>query len=172
MIQWIKFFIELCLLKSAPQDAPSSKSALYFTVLTYFIVGSIITIQTQPFGSSVTIAAIQTVLIIFMTNIILWIRKTPERYSQTITSLMGTGTLIGLVAIPVLSLVIGAESEDSIASVIWVALIIWETVVIAHILRHTMEMPFIAGLGVALVYMYMSFAITLRLLKVIAIPVN
>lgn len=172
MIQWMKFFLELCFLKAAPQDAPSSRLVLYFAILAYFVVGAAITMQTQAFASAVTISAIQTILIIFLTNLILWIRKTPERFIQAVTSLMGSGSLIGLVAIPVLGLVLGAGGEESIASMLWIVLIVWETVVVGHVLRHTMDLPFIAGLGAALVYMYMSFAITLRILKVLAIPVN
>ncbi|MDX1811908.1 MAG: hypothetical protein R3240_08175 [Gammaproteobacteria bacterium] len=172
MINWLKFFVELCLLKAAPQDAPSSRSALYVTVVSYFAIGTLITLHTQTLLAATITALIETGLMIFLTNLILWARKTPERFTQSITSLMGAGTLIGLIAIPVLNLVTGVGSEEAIASVLWITLIVWQTLVIGHILRHTMDIPLIAGIGVALIYMYMSFAITLRILKVLAVPLG
>lgn len=172
MINWIKFFIQLCLLKAAPQDAPSSKSVLYLSVTFYFLVGLFITLQTQEWVQSIVTASIQTGLIIFITNLILWIRKTPERFTQAMTALMGTGAVIGLVALPILNLITNTGGTESSASILWIVLIVWETAVMGHILRHTMDLPFIAGIGMALVYMYMSFAITLRILKVMSVSIT
>jgi len=43
-------------------------------------------------------------------------------------------------------------------------------VVVGHIYRHSMDISLPGGLGISLVYMYLSFAITLRLLKIVAAP--
>ncbi len=168
MLNWIQFFFRVSFLKAAPQDAPTSRSVMYITVVLYFVIGLIITLHSQPWVQSVVTASIQTALVVFVTNLLVWIRSTPERFTQTITALMGTGALIGLFAVPVLNLMGTAGSEENFASVLWVGLVIWETVVVGHILRHTMEASFIAGLGAALVYMYLSFAITVRILKVMS----
>lgn len=172
MINWIKFLFQVCFLKAAPQDAPSSRTALYLSVTLYFFVGLFITLHTQAWIQSFVTASVQTGLIIFVTNLILWIRKTPERFTQTLTALMGAGALIGIIAIPVLNLISGTGGPESAASVLWIALILWETLVIGHILRHTLDLSLFAGLGMALVYMYLSFTITVRILKVMSYSVG
>ncbi len=172
MITWIKFFFQICLFKAAPQDAPSSKSVLYVAVIAYFLVALVITLQTQELAQSIVAASIQTGLIIFVTNLVLWIRKTPERYVQTISALMGACALIGVLAIPILNLIINSGGLEGFNFVLWFIFIAWEALVVAHIFRHTMELPFLAGLGMSLIYMYLSFAITLRILRVMTMTVG
>jgi len=170
MIRWFRFFVDLSFLKVAPQDAPQSTFVFYLSIFFYFLIGTLITAQTQDFLPAIVTAGIQSILIIFLTNLILWIKKTPERFAQTVTALTGTGTFIGIIALPILVMITTSGSEEgSIASLLWLVLIIWETAVIGHIFRHSMDIPLIAGLGVALIYLYLSIAITVRLLKVMSI---
>ena len=105
MIQWLRFFINLSLLKIAPQDATSSKSVFYLATFAYFLVGVLIVSLYQSMVHAIIISAIQTILLLFLTNLILWMKKTPERYVQAAISLTGSGTFISLVALPVVSLI-------------------------------------------------------------------
>ena len=171
MFRWLQFYVQLCFLKEAPQDAPYSKSLFYFGIAAYYIVGVIITTFTQTLGVALVMALIQTAILIFLTNLLLWVRKTPERYEQTLSALTISGAIIGIAAMPVIMLLNSSGvSEEGFVSLLWVLLIIWETVVVGHIYRHSMDISLPGGLGISLVYMYLSFAITLRLLKIVAAP--
>ena len=99
-------------------------------------------------------------------------KKTPERYVQAAISLTGSGTFISLVALPVVSLITSNTNAGVIVSLVWVALVVWETAVIGHIFRHALDVPFISGLGVAIVYMYISFMISVKVLKLLAMPIG
>ena len=178
MTRWLRFYYDLCLLKAAPQDAPVSKNAFYTALFVYLLVGTSITLFNQGLAVSVIVASLQAIIFIFITNLVMWVKKTPERFLQTVTSLLGTGALIAMVAIPVVylgtSTTPGAESSATV-SFLWmisILIIVWETVVIGNILRHAMEIPLLAGVGVALIYMYLSFAVTLRIVKVMSFPME
>jgi len=174
MTTWLRFYFDLCLLKAAPQDAPSSKNAFYASIFLYIAIGTFITTFSHALLPAILVASLQAALFIFVTNLIMWIRKTPERFIQAITSLMGSGVFIAVLAIPIIMLgTSGPEGVEMSApdAFLWmlsVVLIVWETVIIAHILKHAMEIPRMAALGVALIYMYLSFTITIRILKVMS----
>jgi len=170
MGRWLRFFLDLCFLKAAPQDAPSSKVAMYFAVISYFVAGTGLTMLSRPFLQAVLIATVQTVLFLFLTNLALWIRRLPDRINQAITALTGTGVVIALVAAPLLAWLADPQvAAQTAVMVLWLALVVWETLVVGNILRHALDVPLAAGIGVALVFLYMSFAVTVRFLKVLTI---
>ena len=178
MTRWLRFYYDLCLLKAAPQDAPGSKNAFYTALFVYLTIGTFITSFSQGLVVSVIVALLQAIIFIFITNLIMWVKKTPERFFQTVTALMGSGALLALVAIPVVylgtSTTPGVEQSAPV-SFLWmisILILVWETVVIGNILRHAMEIPLLAGVGVALIYMYLSFAVTLRIVKVTSFPMD
>ncbi|MDH3325724.1 MAG: hypothetical protein OEM38_03295 [Gammaproteobacteria bacterium] len=178
MFHYIKFYTELCFLKVAPQDAPASNNAYYISVFSYFMVGAIVISVTQSMLTGLFLSGVQTALLMFLANLLLWIKKTPERFYQTMTALCATGAIIGLIALPLMSFIsatgtTGVDTDSlSFGFIIWLVLILWESLVIAHILKHSMDIPMIAGLSASFVYMYLSFAITLRVLKVMSISLG
>jgi len=178
MTQWLRFYFDLCLLKGAPQDAPTSKNAFYASIFAYILIGTFITSFNQDLFPSITVALIQTALFVFITNLIMWIKKTPERFMQAVTALMGSGVFVAIVAIPLVMISASIPQTDetsSVAAMIWllsVVVIVWETAIIGHILRHAMEIPFLAAIGAALLYMYLSFTVTLRILKVMSYSIG
>lgn len=173
MFRWIKFFVKLCFLKAAPQDAPKSVIATYLAIFGYWAVGTALLHLHQTFLASVVIAALQTILGVFFINLSLWIVKAPERIFQTVTAFTGSGIIISLVTFPVLSwLAQLGNSIDYIYSIFWVSLVIWETLIVATIFKHALDISMIASFGVALILMFMSFAITLRILKLMSVQLG
>ncbi len=177
MIRWIKFYVELCFLKVAPQDAPTSMSVYYTSVIAYFLVGAFVISLNQTMLTGLFLSGLQTALLMFLANLVLWIRKTPERFYQTMTALCATGAIIGLVALPVMSMLAasgtGVDSNTiSLGFLVWLVLILWESVVIGHILRHAMDISMVAGLAGSFIYMYLSFAITVRILKIMSVSLS
>lgn len=173
MGHWLKFFVELCFLKAAPQDAPSSRTVQYLAIFFYWSFGTALLLNNYPILSAALVATVQTVLGLFLIRIVLWIKNTPERIGQTVTAYMGSGAIIVIAAFPLFSWMAWLGSEYSkISFVIWMLLLIWETVVTGNILRHAMSLPFAAGLGIALIFMYLTFAITVRFVKILSIELN
>jgi len=178
MLRYIKFYTELCFLRVAPQDAPSSSNVFYISVFSYFMVGAFVISLNQTILTGLFLSGVQTALLMFLANLVLWIKKTPERYHQTMSALCATGAIIGLIALPIMSVLAtgsttGVDTDTiSFGFIIWLVLILWESYVVAHILKHSMDIPMMAGLAGAFIYMYLSFAITLRVLKVMSISIG
>jgi len=173
MIRWLRFYVDVCLLKAGPQDAPSSTSIQYLTILAYWASGVVLTSFNQTFLAAIFIALVQTILVLFFINLSLWIRKFPDRILQTVTAFTGSGFIISLLALPVIYMLSQSDvTSNLIYSLFWVSLVIWETVVVANIFRQALEIPLYASMGVALILMYMSFAITLRFLKLMSVTLT
>jgi hypothetical protein len=142
MFRWLRFYIDICLLRAAPQDAPSSKTVQYLTIVLYWAAGAALTSLNQSIWAAMFIAFIQTILVLFFINLALWIRKYPDRIIQTVTAFTGSGLIITAAAFPI----IGWLSQPELASnllftLFWVALVIWETTIVAHIFKHALEIP-------------------------------
>jgi len=169
MLQWLTFFYKISWLKASPKDAPLSHLAQYLAIVSYWLLGVIILSVSQSFLAACFLSAVQTGLLVFFANISLWIRKTPERITQTITALTGTGAFIAVVSLPfVFTMSQGATEASILFNIIWLVLVIWETIVIAHIFRNAMDIHIVAAAGMAMVFLYLSAAITFRLMRVIA----
>ena len=169
MLTMLQFYVQLCFLKKTPQDAPYSKSLYYFAIAAYYFIGVLIISLTQAWFVAFVMSLLQLGLLMFLTNILLWVWKAHERYEQTMTALTMSGAIVGLIAIPIMSS-LGTSEDQLVAPMIWFVLILWEAVIIGHIYRHAMEISLPGGLGIAFVYMYLSFAVTLRLMKIVAAP--
>ncbi len=169
MGHWLTTFINLCKLKTGPQDLPLSRELMYVSVFAYWLMGVVLTLVNQTFGQAVFLSLVQTIILVFICKIVLWIAKKPERSLQTLTALAGSGALIALLAWPLLMWMGQAEiTGEHPLAILWLLLVIWETVVIGHIFRHALEIPFLAGIGVALVFVYMTFTVTVRFLRVMS----
>lgn len=170
MGRWLLYFFNVCRLKAAPQDAPLSRSVFFLTITLFWASGALTLLFAQPLIEAALLSAVETAILVFLTNLALWIRNTPERITQSITALAGSGTILAFISMPFMAMVGDANLNiDSLVNVIWIGLMIWETLIVAHVLRHAMDVPFLAGLGISLIFLYLSFAITLRFLKLIAV---
>ena len=74
--------------------------------------------------------------------LLLYLLNKAARINQTLAAMAGAGSLLGLVAFP-LVLMQGPENADGAVpvalSLVWVALLVWNLVVSAHILRHALS---------------------------------
>jgi hypothetical protein len=76
----------------------------------------------------------------------------PGRFQQTATALLGTGALIGLIAVAPLAMnATGSEETDAatLGAVLLLALMVWSIVVTGHILRHAFAITLGQGAAVA-----------------------
>ena len=170
MTDWLRYFWRLLFLKASPDDAPASFLALYLSILSYFALSAIFAGLTLPIMESMFLAAVHTGLLYFISTLSLWIRKFPQRARQTLTAVFGSGTFLILFSLLLsLNFDFSAESDFHFLFFIGMLFLIWNILVNANIFRHSLSLPYVAGLGIALVFVYMFFTITWRLMKVISI---
>ena len=93
-----------------------------------------------------------------MTYLLLWMRLKPGRYQQTLTALAGGGTILALIAWPLL--LWQQQSGSSVASLLLWVFFFWNLGVFGHIIRHALSTHFAVGVLLALLYMFISYKIS------------
>lgn len=160
MLNLIKLFVDLCLLKAAPQDLPYSRFLMLLSIVCYFLVGFAVSLQDESFGLAAVSAGVDTGLLVGLAYLGLWMRDYMSRSTKTVTAFAATGTLFELMGWPLVAYLqqLG-EGEGSFFSLLLLVLIIWNIVVIGNILKHALDLPMWAGTGVALLYIYTSLRV-------------
>ncbi len=152
----ITFFVELCLLRRPPQDLPASEILLGIVMIADLVVGVLVGMTA---GLSWALALMQGIVEISLMLAALYAGlnqlKLRPRFVQAATALVGSGALLGLVAILPLSLQpTGSEQSDlaALGAFLLLALVIWGIVVTGHILRHAFSITLGQGTAIAVVF--------------------
>ena len=86
----------------------------------------------------------------------------PGRFLQSATALLGSGVLVGLLALP-LQMMAGDGTEPGLpahlAGVALFFVLLWSLMVVAHILRHALEVRMGLAMGLALTYSILTTVI-------------
>ena len=158
---WRKIW-EMCLLRAAPQDLPASSALLIITICTYFLISLLIALVNLRFAQSLGAAAVDAVLLLFVSYVMMWIKVTTNRWYQMATSMAATSSVLGLIALP-LSLIqamLGTGSTlASFAILFLIGIMVWNLVVLAHIIKHAMDASIFIAALLAGFYMYLSLKI-------------
>ena len=160
-----RYWLDLCLLRAAPQDGPASPFVLGFALTCYALVS--VLVMTGGYGmlDGARLALLELVLLAGFVTVLLYLLNKVARIRQTLAAMAGAGSLLGLVAFPLVLLQAPVSADDSLPlvfSLIWVALLFWNLVVSAHIMRHALSSSFAIGLAVSILYLLVStqFALT------------
>jgi len=160
----VKPFLDICLLRLAPQDLPASQLLLAVTVAGYFVFGTVLASVYYPLGTSVMVGVTETVIVCLMVALALYLQKVPERLAQTLTALTGAGAVLNLVALPLSIGMVAAKErggDTSSMELLSFALLFWSWAITAHILRNALSVRFGTGLALAVVF----FVITLTIMR-------
>ncbi|MBB1127187.1 hypothetical protein [Thiospirillum jenense] len=163
MIAIAYFFIDLCLLRRAPQDAPASGLLLALVS----IAGLVSTVLlTMTAGHHIIAGLLQSLTDYTLLFAVLWmvlnfINKR-GRLIQTATALIGADTLLGLFALLPMILAMTATTDSAqllFAGVLFLGLIAWNLLVTAHILRHALDVRLIWGVLFAILYEFLNIGV-------------
>lgn len=151
-------------LRAAPQDLPCSRFLMLLSIGSYLLMGLVIALLDQTPGLALLSAGVDTVLLIGLAYLPLWIRGYQGRGTQTVTAFAATGTVFELIGWPLVAYLQQVKADDpSSLSLLLLVLIIWNIVVLGHILRHAVEVPMWIGSGIALLYIYTSIRVMVAL---------
>jgi hypothetical protein len=150
-------FFDICLFNKTPQDIPASSQLLALCMLTYIASSIVLTLTFQDAGNAGLSGLIDLCLVLLITYILLSIKRLSERWLQTSTALLGVGTIFGLFAMP-FYLALSIEGIDGnnnfVLSMGVFSLIIWNIAVMAHILRHALNILYAGGIIISLMYVF------------------
>lgn len=159
----ITFFVELCVLRRAPQDLPASEILLGIVLILDLIVGLLVGITAGlPWLTSLIQGVAEILIILTALYAALTQMKLRARFVQSATALLGSGALLGLLAILPLSLnPTGSDETDlaALGALLLLALIVWGVVVTGHILRHTFTLTL--GQGAAIAFAFEVVVVTI-----------
>lgn len=158
----IQFFFELCLLRKAPQDLSASFALLGMTLVAEVLTGMI---QANTMGQSLGLGLLQSLVSVALMLTPLYgalrlLDRLP-RFQQTATALLGSGALLGFIAVVPMILMPHTDGKPASGGVamLLLAVMAWSVLVTGHILRHTFEIRLGQGVFVAVAYYF--FAISL-----------
>jgi hypothetical protein len=166
MIPILQRFFDICRLRLAPQDLPSSSFLLGLSLLLYAAVGLLMALQSLPVASAVTLTLVDALLLAGMLWALLWVRDLLVRFQQSLTALYGAGAVMQALAAPLVlgqPPIAGAETVTTAMMVISLLLwlwLLWNLMVIGHILRHTISTSLPVGMMLGLLYVFVSFSVT------------
>jgi hypothetical protein len=160
-------FFDICRLVKRPQDIPGSKNLLTLCLVVYGLLSILLAMLSQPTDKAVLAGVLEVILIMIFSLALLQIRGKSSRWAQTVTALAGTGIIISLIALP-LYVLIGVGGSDELSSntgqvfglLFLAALACWNIMIMAHILRHALEVNMVLAIVLAITYIWIIFSFT------------
>jgi hypothetical protein len=149
----LKFFIELCLLRAAPQDLPAAAVLMALCAGGYLTVGVLVSMTSFDPAGAVMSNLLDLFALAMLVRIGLAVRGKPQRFVQTYTALTGSGVILGLLGWPLAYGLFGSETAPKpLLALLFLGLILWNLAVIGHILRHALSVAFAWGVLIAVGY--------------------
>ncbi|MBL1259077.1 MAG: hypothetical protein COB33_000950 [Thiotrichaceae bacterium] len=157
-------FIDICRLKAAPQDLPSSKLLMGITLFAYGVMALLLTVGEMGLGSAIQIGVVDALLLAGLAYIMLWVIDTTERYVQMVTAMAGSCALLELLLWPLLMLQQYGANDGGmffvvIATFLLWAWLIWEVAIIANIIKHGLDASIWMALIISLFYIFISYGV-------------
>lgn len=163
MTELLKLFFKISLLKANPQDVPPSSFLMMLSIAVYGLLSLIISTIELPIAKAIFSALIDTGLLFALASVSLWIIGASERKAQTVTALAGTGSIVQIIAMPIMLWLsqIGEADASLLFLPRWalLLLVIWNITIIAHILRHALSLAFPIAIGIAVLYVYFTIRV-------------
>ena len=162
MLQLIRAWFELCLLRRTPQELPASGYLLGVSLCCYGLVSVLVSSQSYAFNRALLLAGVDLGLLLVFVWSLLYLQNRTARINQTLSALAGSGSLMGLIALP-LMLAVGpdavTEPVPPLLVSLWLLLLLWNLFVMAHIIRHALSSSFAIGFGISLLYALLSMQV-------------
>jgi hypothetical protein len=155
MFRLLTIWLDICLLRAGPQDLPVSQVLLGLTLAGYLLVSTLLSLPGYPAITALQIAVADLGLLIVFAASVLYLTGNMARMNQTLSALAGSGTLLGLLALPLVqSLYLAEEAEQVSMPVLmfWLLLMGWSLLVVAHIIRHALSVILPIAVGIAVLY--------------------
>ncbi|TCK19417.1 hypothetical protein DFR30_2728 [Thiogranum longum] len=145
-------WLQQCLLRRTPQDDPVSYAALIQALTGYLLIDLIQASASSSLMIALGMTLVDTLLMVVFAWVVLRVTGYTQRFVQTLTSLAGTGMILGLLALPLVQLAASAHRNDEPMTNLvlgWLMLLVWSVSVQAHIFRHALTVRYGSGLLLA-----------------------
>ncbi len=158
----LRLFLDICLFRKGPQDAPASWMLLKWALAAYCGVGLALTALEGHWLEGTLQVILEGSMLLGFVWISLIVAGKTGRWLQTAIAMLGTDALISSFAIP-LEAVLLAAPQIGILYVLMLLLMLWHMAVVAHILRHALSQTLAVGLGLSIVYVAFTWNLLVML---------
>lgn len=160
--------LRIAVLKASPADLPHAPNRAPLLVLLYFAINVFL----SPLGArGLEIAGLLGIAEVLLLALFLWVVLSlwhlKHRFAQTFCAALGCGCLFSVAALPLAWTLhtVGPEGmEASPLPLLFLLLVVWNFVVIVHILRHALDTRVHISVGLNLIYMLCSFQVSVLVL--------
>lgn len=157
---------DICRLRRGPQDLPYSPRLLLlvcaFSLGLQLAIAYVLAVEQDTLGAGVLSLAFQLGVLYLLLNL----RGVRSRFVQTALALLSCALLFILLSLPIALLAgdrpLAPEQMTPLQvllGLISLPLLIWKITVDAHILRHSLNVPFLAGIGIAVLWLIAELAL-------------
>lgn len=158
MLQLLMAFWSVAHLRRGPSDFPASPYLLAPVLAAHWALGVILGLFSVPLGEAVVSALLGTLTLVAVIQAMLLARRKAGRSLQTLTALGGAEVVIGLAAVPIYALAPFAP-DPGLPALLTLALVVWNFVVAAHVLRSALDVTPPVAYLVAAGYIIFSMAL-------------
>ena len=146
----IQIFWDICLLRRGPQVLPYSLALLGLVLFLQTLLGILFIAITKFSLDNIIISILNTGFMVLLYTAVLLLFSHIDRLVQTLTAVAGCDVLLGLIGLPLIILGVWFGQDSEILAMFWLILLLWNILVAAHILRHALVIPLIAGMGMSI----------------------
>lgn len=161
MLRLLTIWLDISLLRAGPQDLPASRVLLGMVLVIYVGVSFLISSTSADTLTALQTALLDVVILVGFIAVTLYLMNLRPRLVQVLTALAGTGSLVGLIALPVIHSIADVQQRELLSGVTlfgWFFLVLWSLLITAHIFRHALNVSFFFGVAMALLYMSISYS--------------
>ena len=167
MPEFVKLIWDICCLRRGPQDLPYAPALLVVVCVLFVAIQQIASWLLGLEHETLSAAVVSLLLNLGVLLLLLNVRNLRSRFVQAATALLGCALLFFLINIPI-ALMFGAPPQNAgnvaplqmLAALLALPLLVWKLLVDAHVLRHSLNVPFLAGVALAVLWLIVELAIS------------
>jgi len=157
MYQLLYLLRDVIQLRRGPQDAPHSPRLLAAmcgaSLLLQLAIARLLKIEGETLAAGILALAFNLGLLYLLLNL----RKLTNRFVQSALTLLGVAIVFQLLSLPIVLLAGGhppaaadhLTPAQALLGIVALPIVIWKLIVDAHVLRHSLDLPFVSGLVIA-----------------------
>jgi hypothetical protein len=162
----LKVFWDIALWRRGPRDLPPSTGLLLVAACGYALTSTVVSLLVDGPVLAIARGLADLVFTVAAFWLCLVAGRRIHRLPQTLTAVLGTGTLVALPMMAVLLLGNALGPEGPVAGAVKLLLLplqIWGLCVLAHIVRVALEAPLVVGIAVSTTYYLVGYLLIERL---------
>ncbi len=166
--RFVSTLIDISLLRAGPQDLPYSQSLFILSAIAYLGVSTLSMRQGLTGSNPLLLSVVSLLSLLFFVWFILSLKGYHSRFNQTATALTGTGIILGILAWGLIAWQVNAMAAGGgspLASLLYLALIVWNLAINASVIRHALAITIAWAWGVSMAYFFIYMAV-IRLITV------